>query len=164
MDSSLSTPPADRYGRVTRSSEQGKAQTNGSRSFTLPQLAALSGIDYRTLHNWVGRGLLVASEEQANGSGTTNLFSPTDAFQACVLGDLRRSGIELETLERTAADLRRVGEPAMGSPYLVITSDVQLIDNPADVAAHISSTGPALIYRTHRVRQLVGDAVAKGSE
>ena len=74
------------------------------RTFTLPELASLVDIEYRTLHTWVGRGLLAASCQEAQGSGTRNLFDRSDALEASVLADLRRAGVELAKLEEVAAE------------------------------------------------------------
>ena len=57
------------------------ANRGAERVYTLPELAEISAIDYRTLHNWQKRGMLRASHTEANGSGTVNLFIATDAIQ-----------------------------------------------------------------------------------
>lgn len=78
------------------------------RTFTLPELALLVDVEYRTLHTWIRRGLLAASREQAQGSGTRNVFDCSDALEAYALADLRRAGVDLFTLERwqlSCADL-----------------------------------------------------------
>lgn len=64
------------------------------RTFTLPELASLVDIEYRTLHTWVRRGVLAASCQEAQGSGTRNLFDCSDALEAYVLADLRRAGLD----------------------------------------------------------------------
>src|SRR6266511_2356234 len=44
------------------------------RSFTLPQVAAVADVEYRTLHLWLRRGILTPTKQAASGSGSTNLF------------------------------------------------------------------------------------------
>lgn len=57
--------------------------------WTLPELSKASGVEYRTLHSWVKRGLLTPSIRPMNGSGVEGLFSDDDLLHACVLGALR---------------------------------------------------------------------------
>lgn len=110
-------------------------------TLTLPQLASLTGVEYRTLHNWVNRGLITASQEQARGSGTQKIFTRDDALTAYVFADLRRSGVELRKLEEVAAELRRRKEV-----------DVLLINGVVKGASYANLQGlvrqmsPAFVY------------------
>jgi len=51
-----------------------EAESPRQATFTLPELAELTGIDSRTLHNWMRRDVLAPSYQHASGSGTKNLF------------------------------------------------------------------------------------------
>jgi phage terminase Nu1 subunit (DNA packaging protein) len=63
--------------------EQGR-DSMGQFALTLPRLAELVGVKYRTLHTWLQRGLLTASCAQARGSGSRNIFDREDAIEALV--------------------------------------------------------------------------------
>ena len=123
-------------------------------TLTLPQLASLTGVEYRTLHNWVNRGLVTASQEQARGSGTQKIFTRDDALTAYVFADLRRSGVELRKLEEVAAELRRQKERPV---------DVLLINGVVKGASYanlknlVRQMSPAFVYD-------VGLAAAKFDE
>jgi|SRR3954447_3300359 DNA-binding transcriptional MerR regulator len=116
------------------------------RTFTLPELASLVDVEYRTLHTWVSRGLLSGSRKQAQGSGTRNLFDSSEALEAYVLADLRRAGLALTKLEQVAAALRNSRKRRTGTgDVLVINGAVQMshYDKLTDV---VSRTSPTLVY------------------
>lgn len=116
------------------------------RTFTLPELALLVGVEYRTLHTWVRRGLLAASCQQAQGSGTRNLFDCSDALEAYVLADLRRAGVELSTLEEVAAELRRSRtERPAGGDVLLINGRVSM-STYRDLSKAVGCMSPTLVY------------------
>jgi len=116
------------------------------RTFTLPELAALVDVEYRTLHTWVGRGLLAASCERAHGSGTRNVFDRCDALEAYVLADLRRAGVELSKLEQVARALRDSRERrAKGDDVLLINGSAWL-SRREDLAEAVSQSSPTLVY------------------
>src|SRR4026208_158539 len=99
----------------------------GDRVFTLPELASLVDVEYRTLHTWVRRGLLAASCRQAQGSGTRNVFDHGDALDACGLAALRRAGLPLGKLEQVAAALRHSrSERGPRDQVLLINGQVSL--------------------------------------
>jgi DNA-binding transcriptional MerR regulator len=103
-------------------------------------------VEYRTLHTWIGHGLLAASHEQASGSGTRNVFDCSDALEAYVLADLRRAGVELSKLRDVAAELRlsRAGR-GDGEEVLLINGSVKIArrDEMVDAVARCS---PTLVY------------------
>ncbi len=76
-----------------------------SRLLTLPQVAEIVGVEYRTLHTWLKRGLLRPSAQQSSGIGVPNLFSTEDLIHARVIADLRQSGLSFERLREAAAEL-----------------------------------------------------------
>lgn len=116
------------------------------RTFTLPELAALVDIEYRTLHTWVARGLLAASREKAQGSGTRNVFDRADAVGAYVLADLRRAGVELSKLEDVAAELREGrGKHSGDADVLLINGSVTLTSRD-DLADAVGRMSPTLVY------------------
>lgn len=57
--------------------------------WTLPEIAEITGAQYRTLHGWVQAGLLVPSLKTSRGSGNSNLFSNDDLIRAGALVALR---------------------------------------------------------------------------
>src|SRR6478752_7940443 len=105
-------------------------EKNGKAEFSLPELAQLSGIDSRTLHNWVQRGILTPSRQRANGSGTKNVFDADDALFLVILAELRRGGAEIKLLEDAAGALREFAARSTGGELLWITDQVQLVSDP----------------------------------
>jgi DNA-binding transcriptional MerR regulator len=116
------------------------------RTFTLPELASLVGVEYRTLHTWVGRGLLAASCEQAQGSGTRNVFDRSDALEAFVLADLRRAGVELSKLEEVGTELRRSRERRTGSGDVLLINGSVSLSRRDDLVEAVGRTSPTLVY------------------
>ena len=126
-------------------------------SFTLPQIAELAAIDYRTLHNWQKRGLLRASRYAANGSGSVNRLSLTDALQALILSELRRSGVEVRILESIAD---RVWELAVeideDRQLLVISHGSVTLSSNSELGAQISGDRPSVVLNMGRARRAPG--------
>jgi DNA-binding transcriptional MerR regulator len=71
--------------------------------YTLPEVAGLCGVEYRTLHSWMARGLLRVTRE-ADGSGKPAMFSHDDLRFAEVLTRLRTFGLSMGGLEKVARD------------------------------------------------------------
>jgi DNA-binding transcriptional MerR regulator len=115
-------------------------------SLTLPQVAEVAEVEYRTLHNWVKRGLLEPSFHISTGAGSPNLFSFQDALKARILGHLRSAGIDLEMLERTACGLKEVSE-LEGEDTLLLNGKLYVLKGGADIDAEIKEKQPSLIYR-----------------
>jgi DNA-binding transcriptional MerR regulator len=123
--------------------------------FTLPELADLTGIDSRTLHNWMRRGILTPSRERARGSGTRNVFDRRDALFLVILADLRHGGAEITALEEIAPALREFAAHSAGEELLMINGDVRLVVNTAQLAADLDQDGPAFVYAMSRARRAV---------
>jgi DNA-binding transcriptional MerR regulator len=134
-----------------------RAKQNGAsaeaETFTLPQLAESSGVDYRTLHNWQKRGLLSPSHQLANGSGTTNLFGLEDALQILVLAELRRAGVEMRVLQGAASELREIIAHLDEDTVLVIGEDIKLLADTRELDSSLADSGPVLVYRPTRARE-----------
>lgn len=134
------------------------------RLFTLPELASLVDVEYRTLHTWVRRGLLAASNRQAQGSGTRNVFDHRDALDAYVLADLRRAGLELSKLEEVATTLRASrGERENREKVLLINGHVSL-SNYDELQEAVARTSPTLVYDLVHARSGLGARLAQASE
>jgi DNA-binding transcriptional MerR regulator len=114
--------------------------------FTLPELASLVDIEYRTLHTWVRRGLLEASCQEAQGSGTRNLFDHNDVLEAYVLADLRRAGVKLAKLEEVAAELRRSRPQRLGRDDVLLINGRVALSTRKELAAAIGRMSPTLVY------------------
>lgn len=69
---------------------------------TLPEIAKRAGADYRTLKNWVERGLVTPSVRATNGAGNPGLYSERDAAILCKMAELRRRGLDLDHIEVVA--------------------------------------------------------------
>lgn len=118
--------------------------------FTLPQLAEITGIDYRTLHNWVRRGLLVPSHHRASGSGTTNLFNLADAFQAYILADLRQAGVEMRVLEESAGTLRKLASGLSESELIAIGDEIHVVASASEIDEQHPVSAPLFVYPARR--------------
>lgn len=116
------------------------------RTFTLPELASLVGVEYRTLHTWVRRGLLSGSRAQACGSGTKSIFDRTDALHAYILADLRRAGLRLSRLAEVARELQGSRDDSIyGAELLLINGTVQLTGYD-QLAGVVRRASPTLAY------------------
>jgi DNA-binding transcriptional MerR regulator len=72
--------------------------------YTLPELAAEAGIEYRTAHVWQRRGLIKASIKEPNGTGHASLYSAEDVKVARELKTLRDLGVGPDGLEQVLRD------------------------------------------------------------
>jgi DNA-binding transcriptional MerR regulator len=71
---------------------------------TLPEVADSVGVEYRTLHSWVKRGLLTPTHP-ANGTGHSARLTDDDVRVARLLARLRRAGCDIRVLKRAAEDV-----------------------------------------------------------
>src|SRR5438045_2797856 len=71
---------------------------------TLPALARIACIEYRTAHVWMKRGLLSPSIREAGGTGHPALFSSSDVCRAIRLARLREAGLSMDGLRRVVDD------------------------------------------------------------
>lgn len=69
--------------------------------YTMPEVAREVGLEYRTLHTWLQRGLLTPTR-MTNGTGYPTLFSAQDVRRVAMLASLRRAGCGMEILEIAA--------------------------------------------------------------
>ena len=118
-----------------------------SRLLTLPQVAEIVDVEYRTLHSWLKRGLLRPSCQQSSGIGVPNLFSRQDVVQAKVIADLRHYGVSFERLSEAAAKLdAHPGALSTGAAVLV-NGSVSVVDED-EAAAAIKGESLTLVYNT----------------
>src|SRR5688572_4673054 len=96
------------------------------RALTLPEVARIVGIEYRTLHTWVKRGLLRPTLRRSAGTGTPNLFGVRDAVGARVLADLRRAGLSMDVLRSASQALRDSGEALEHPAVLLVNGSVEV--------------------------------------
>lgn len=133
---------------------------DGDQSFTLPQIAAIAEVEYRTLHLWLRRGILFPTKRATAGSGSTNLFDFGDALLARIFADLRRAGLEMRVLERAAAHLRRQGRRPTGAELLLINGRVELVSRSDDVQGRLTGAGATVVYDTAEARHVVEQSLA----
>lgn len=88
--------------------------------FTAPQVCTLAGITYRQLDWWARNGVLVPSIADAQGSGTTRLFSADDVRAARACGALTRFGAKGSVLTEVTRVVRDLGPVVT---HLVVTHD-----------------------------------------
>lgn len=113
---------------------------------TLPELAALSGVGYRTLHSWLEQDLIRPSIQVSRGKGVPNLFSAHDAFIARVLGDLRRLGVALASLRLVSGELRIRSDVPQGDEVLALNGEVEIRGAAEPVIQTLSSEQPTVLY------------------
>lgn len=130
------------------------------RLFTLPELAEMSSIDYRTLHNWQKRGMLRPSHREANGSGTSSIFDATDALQVLILAELRLGGVEVKLLERIAPRVRELARSVNGKELLLISDDGVDLRDATELEDSLSLERPNLVLSISRARHAVQQAQA----
>jgi DNA-binding transcriptional MerR regulator len=126
---------------------------------TLPELAEVADVEYRTLHTWVKRGLVEPSVRRSAGTGTANLFSGTDAVAARVLADLRRAGLSMATLERASEALRENDRLLDRPGVLLVNGKVEVFSNTTSAAAALDRPGVSLVYRTREALERVAAAL-----
>jgi DNA-binding transcriptional MerR regulator len=128
--------------------------------FTLPDIAAVTQIEYRTIHLWLRRGLIRASVAAATGSGTPNLFDHGDVLEARVLADLRRLGAEMSVLERTARALQDRPARITGRETLIINGSVEIV-REEEVSAKLVNCSPSMVFPTSYAQQVVAAFTAR---
>jgi len=129
------------------------------RPLTLPQVAAAAEVEYATLHSWLKRGLLVASLQTSTGSGMPNLFSLRDALTARVLADLRRAGVDFESLEKASRELHKRRETLSGEEILAVNGRVDLFEADQPIEDLLQEREPAVAYRLSWAREAVESIV-----
>jgi DNA-binding transcriptional MerR regulator len=94
---------------------------------TLPQLAQIVDVEYRTLHTWLKRGLISPSVRSSSGTGTPNLFAHTDAVRARIVADLREAGLPLEKIAEAAEKMGQHPEVLEEPAILQVNGTVRVI-------------------------------------
>jgi len=117
-------------------------------AYTLPQLSAQLGVNYRTLHSWVERGLFSPSLQQSKGTGSRNVFSARDALTACVLVELRAAGVNFDLLRQAAEQLREHEDTLERPAYMLVNGDVRIVRDPQQAARALERGGLTLAYNT----------------
>lgn len=115
---------------------------------TLPQLADAVGVEYRTLHAWVQRGLIHPSVQRSRGTGVPNLFSERDAVRTKTIFDLRQAGLSLERLADAAAGLDEHEEALTTGAILLVNGSISVVSDPARAADAIAHESLTLVYNT----------------
>jgi DNA-binding transcriptional MerR regulator len=128
------------------------------RVYTLPELAEICEVDYRTLHNWQKRGILSPSRQEANGSGTKNLFDEADALQVVILAELRKDGVEVRRLQAVAAKIRELIEEMAGDELLVISGDAVTLRRRTELEGRIPEDSPTMVLSLSPARRILAAA------
>jgi DNA-binding transcriptional MerR regulator len=129
-----------------------------SRLLTLPQVAEIVGVEYRTLHSWLKRGLLRPSAQQSSGIGVPNLFNADDLVHAKVVADLRQSGLPFERLSEAAEQLGTYPDALSRGASVLVNGSVTVVDE-ADAAEAIQNESLTLVYNTKHAVQDVRAAM-----
>lgn len=121
---------------------------------TLPQVARLVGVEYRTLHSWLKRGLLEPSIQRSTGPGVPNLFSTRDAVRAKVVADLRESGVPFKKVDEASTKLEDHATALTDGAMVLVNGSVSVLDD-ADAFAAIKRESLTLVYdTTHAVKAI----------
>lgn len=134
----------------------------GGQLLTLPQLAEAAGVEYRTIHTWVQRGL-ISPTYVSRGPGTPNLFLVDDAFRARIIGDLRRAGLDLDALQRAADSLRDLADELEDDAVLIINGRVEIAKRDAPLSQALTQGEPAVVYGVTWARKALNDFLAEDS-
>jgi DNA-binding transcriptional MerR regulator len=121
---------------------------------TLPQVARLVGVEYRTLHSWLKRGLVRPSVQCSTGPGVPNLFSTRDAVRAKVVADLRESGVPFNKIGEASMRLEGHASALTDGAMVLVNGSVSVVDDK-DAFAAIKRESLTLVYDTaHAVRTI----------
>jgi DNA-binding transcriptional MerR regulator len=121
---------------------------------TLPHVARLVGVEYRTLHSWLKRGLLRPSVQTSTGIGVPNLFSVQDAVKAKIVADLRESGVSFEKLGQASTELEQHATALTEGAIVIVNGSVSVVDDK-DAYAAIKQESLTLVYdTTHAIRDI----------
>lgn len=132
-----------------------------SRLLTLPEVAEIVGVEYRTLHSWLRRGLLRPSGQRSEKTGVPNLFYPEDAVQAKVIADLRSYGLPFERLSETAERLREHPDAARECGAAVLVNGSVSIVSHDEAADAIQRASLTIVYNTEHAVQDVRAALSR---
>lgn len=113
----------------------------------MPQVAEIVGVEYRTLHSWLKRGLLRPSAQQSSGTGMPNLFETDDLVHAKVIADLRHYGLPFERLTETAEKLADYPGALTQGASVLVNGSVTVVEE-ADAANAILKESMTLVYNT----------------
>ncbi len=90
--------------------------------YRTPQVAAITGVNPKTLHYWDHTGFLSPGIARSQGTGTRRIYSFPDLVALRVVRELREAGISLQSLRQVVAFLLRQKELArhpLAQTYLV---------------------------------------------
>jgi DNA-binding transcriptional MerR regulator len=125
-----------------------------SRLLTLPRVAELVGVEYRTLHAWLRRGLLRPSVQASKGTGYPNLFELEDVVHAKVIADLRGSGLSFSRLNEAAEQLDRHQAALTRGAWVLVNGRVSVVTE-VEAGEIIRRESITLVYNTeHTVRSI----------
>jgi DNA-binding transcriptional MerR regulator len=121
---------------------------------TLPQVARAVGVEYRTLHSWLRRGLVRPSMQASSGTGVPNLFTTEDAVRVKIVADLRLYGVGFELLKEAAEQLSNHSAPLGPGTMVLVNGSVSVVD--AERAAEaLTQDSITVAYNTaHAVRAI----------
>lgn len=119
----------------------------------MPQVAEIVGVEYRTLHSWLRRGLLRPSAQESSGIGVPNLFSTADLVHAKVIADLREHGLSFARLHEAAAKLDAHPRALETGAAVLVNGTVSVVDEDR-AGTIIKQESLTLVYNT---KYAIGD-------
>jgi DNA-binding transcriptional MerR regulator len=125
---------------------------------TLPQIARVVGVEYRTLHSWIGRGLVEPSMQKSRGTGVPNLFNRTDAVKVKVLAELRQAGLSFDLLQRASTGLGEYPAALSEGAMVLVNGTVKVVD-PQRALEAIEGETLTLVYNTRSAIEAVDASI-----
>jgi DNA-binding transcriptional MerR regulator len=120
------------------------------RLLTLPKVAEAIGVEYRTLHSWVEKGILTPSMQASSGAGVPNLFDERDAIAAKVIADLRETGVPLEQLREAATELQAHPDALTSGAYVLVNGSTS-VGTREDALAAVERETLIVAYNTEPI-------------
>jgi len=120
-----------------------KAVNAFTKGFRGPQVCQIVGITYRQLDYWARTNLLTPSLIEAQGSGTTRLYSYEDLLSLKVIKQLLDAGVQLRSARRAIKCLNDNNQE-LSTANLVIGPDDTVLVRDGEQLLNLIQTGQSV--------------------
>ena len=110
-------------------------------SWTIGEVARITKVDQRTVTYWVQSQFIVPSVEQATGRGSRRRFSYADLISLRVAGELRATGVSLQSLRKVIDRLRGMGYGGRLDTYIVHNNGDVFLRRESEVLSLLKQPG-----------------------
>ncbi len=114
-----------------------------TKGFRGPQVCQIVGITYRQLDYWARTNLLTPSLIEAQGSGTTRLYSYDDLLSLKVIKQLLDAGVQLRSARRAIKCLNDNNQE-LSTANLVIGPDDTVLVRDGETLLNLIQTGQSV--------------------